>query len=202
MRKIIVGLLLIVSFVLVGCGSSVSLVSIPKKGATRVSNIGDSMYTYYYGRFNKRARLSDNRENIKYGIDARGVRFDPLDGHECTLHMRDKSLFDYNCDGVLTHNREGIKLSRPLNYEIFPHPDSNAAHILSHVLLYQGRVGNKIKISYREFSNNLARSAFTQDIEYQLDGMGRGNIGIKGIKIRVIRATNMDIKYKILQEYH
>ena len=35
-------------------------------------------------------------------------------------------------------------------------------------LIYSGRVGNRIKISYREFSGNLARAAFSNEAEYDL----------------------------------
>jgi len=67
--------------------------------------------------------------------------------------------------------------------------------------LYQGKVNNKIKISYREFSGQMSRPAFTQDVEYELDADGTAILGFKGLRIKVLTATNLDITYKILQDY-
>lgn len=67
-------------------------------------------------------------------------------------------------------------------------------------LLYSGRVGQKIKIGYREFSNNQARPAFNNDVEYDLSEST--TIGYKGARIEVIEATNQHIKYKVIQNFN
>ena len=67
--------------------------------------------------------------------------------------------------------------------------------------LYQGKIGNKIKVSFREFKNDIARPAFTQDIEYQLDNSGKTTIGFKGLRIIVHYATNLMIDYTVVQDY-
>jgi hypothetical protein len=67
-------------------------------------------------------------------------------------------------------------------------------------LIYSGKVGNKINIGYREFSNNLARPAFNNDVEYDL---GSSNvIGYKGARLEIIEATNEYIKYRIIQNFN
>ncbi|TWX73155.1 hypothetical protein [Colwellia sp. C1TZA3] len=67
-------------------------------------------------------------------------------------------------------------------------------------LIYSGRVGNKLKISYREFSNNMARSAFSSEVEYDL---GESDlIGYAGARIKVISATNTEIKYKVISNFN
>jgi hypothetical protein len=67
-------------------------------------------------------------------------------------------------------------------------------------LIYNGRVGNKINIGYREFSNNLARPAFNNNVEYDLNQSM--TIGYKGARIEVIEATNEYIKYKVLSNFN
>lgn len=62
-------------------------------------------------------------------------------------------------------------------------------------LIYNGKSNNVVKISYREFVNDLARPSFTQDIVYDLTESNI--IGFKGMTIEVIEATNTSIKYKI-----
>jgi len=55
-------------------------------------------------------------------------------------------------------------------------------------LIYSGRVGNKINVAYREFSNNLARPAFSNNVEYDLSDSKI--IGYRGARIDIIEATN------------
>ncbi len=66
-------------------------------------------------------------------------------------------------------------------------------------LIYSGRVGNKIKIAYREFSNSLARPAFSNDVEYDLSISNV--IGYKGSRIEVINSDNSSITYRLLKNF-
>ena len=67
-------------------------------------------------------------------------------------------------------------------------------------LLYSGRIGDKVNISYREFSNYVARSAFNHDVEYDLSESM--TIGYKGAQIEIIEATNELIRYKVLRNFN
>jgi hypothetical protein len=67
-------------------------------------------------------------------------------------------------------------------------------------LIYSGKVGNKIKIGYREFSNDQARPAFNNDVDYDLDEST--TIGYKGARIEVIEATNQLIRYRVLSNFN
>jgi hypothetical protein len=71
---------------------------------------------------------------------------------------------------------------------------------IQQTLIYSGRIGSRIKFGYREFSNNLARPAFSNDVEYDL--LESSIIGYKGAQIEVIEATNQHIKYKVLQNFN
>jgi hypothetical protein len=67
-------------------------------------------------------------------------------------------------------------------------------------LIYNGKVGNKLNIAYREFSANHARPAFNNSVEYDLT---ESNIvGYKGAQIEVIEATNRHIKYKVIRNFN
>lgn len=67
-------------------------------------------------------------------------------------------------------------------------------------LIYSGKVGNKINIGYREFSSNLARPAFNNDVEYDLSESKE--IGYKGALLQIIDANNQSIKYKVLKNFN
>ena len=66
-------------------------------------------------------------------------------------------------------------------------------------LLYQGKSGSSLRLSYREFSGDLARPAFTQDLTFDL---AESNvIGAKGARVEVLEATNTSIRYRLLQPF-
>jgi len=69
---------------------------------------------------------------------------------------------------------------------------------LKQELVYNGKAGNTIKVSYREFSGNMARAAFTQDLVYDLSESKE--ISFRNIKIEVAEATNSYIRYKVVSQ--
>lgn len=64
-------------------------------------------------------------------------------------------------------------------------------------LIYTGVSKNIISILYREYQNDMARPAFSQELKYDL-GEGR-TIGFKGARFEVIKATNLGITYRVLK---
>ncbi|WP_377807987.1 hypothetical protein ABNQ38_21640 [Azospirillum sp. A29] len=66
-------------------------------------------------------------------------------------------------------------------------------------LIYTGRIGDKINVTYREFRNDWARPVLTQDLTFDLS-KGRV-IGMRGARIEVINATNTSIQYKIISGF-
>ncbi|MGQ0755891.1 hypothetical protein ACT4ZN_15575 [Acinetobacter baumannii] len=67
-------------------------------------------------------------------------------------------------------------------------------------LIYSGKVGSKINIGYREFSGNIARPAFNNDVEYDLNESKE--IGYKGALLQIIDANNQNIKYKVIRNFN
>ena len=65
--------------------------------------------------------------------------------------------------------------------------------------IYNGRVGTALKFIYREYADDLARPAFTQDLQYDLNESK--TIGFRGLRIDVISATNTIIEYKLLNQF-
>lgn len=66
-------------------------------------------------------------------------------------------------------------------------------------LIYNGRVGSFVKFMYREFANDLARSAFTQEVQYDLDE--GSEIGFKDARIEIVAATNTELQYRVIQSF-
>ena len=67
------------------------------------------------------------------------------------------------------------------------------------VLIFNGIVGNKLKIGYREFKDEMARPAFNNEVEYDLNTSK--TIGYKGCQIEVIKADNESITYKVVKNF-
>ena len=83
--------------------------------------------------------------------------------------------------------------ARKADYEKKKYPVTNSDSF-QQTLIYSGKVGDKINVGYREFSSNVARPAFNNEVEYDLSESKI--IGYKGARIEVIEATNEYIKYK------
>gem|GEM_PF-2705806 len=65
-------------------------------------------------------------------------------------------------------------------------------------LIYTGRVGEVITISYREYVDDMARPAFYQELKYDL---GRENeIIFKSLRVKVIEATNKNITFQVIDD--
>lgn len=73
------------------------------------------------------------------------------------------------------------------------------ANSFQQTLLYNGRIGNRITLGYREFSNDLARAAFSNNVDYDLSESV--TVGYRGARLEILKATNTDITYKILSGF-
>ncbi|MFA0066227.1 hypothetical protein [Vibrio breoganii] len=76
---------------------------------------------------------------------------------------------------------------------------SERGNSFQQTLIYNGRVGDKINIGYREYSNNRARPAFSNEVEYDLSASK--TIAYKGAVIEVIDANNSSITYKLIRNF-
>jgi hypothetical protein len=62
-------------------------------------------------------------------------------------------------------------------------------------LVYSGVSGSAVRLTYREFSDGVARPAFTEDLSYDLSA-GK-EIGYKGARLRILKADNTGIRYEL-----
>lgn len=64
-------------------------------------------------------------------------------------------------------------------------------------LIYTGVSQNTVTLQYREFKDNLARPAFTQELKYDLS-QGK-EIGYNGARFEIINAGNVELTYKVIK---
>jgi hypothetical protein len=67
--------------------------------------------------------------------------------------------------------------------------------IFSAEIIYSGLIGRTLKAVYREYSHDIARPAFYQELQYNLEESKV--IAFKTISIEVINATNTSLEYRI-----
>ena len=65
-------------------------------------------------------------------------------------------------------------------------------------LIYGGTRNNVVRMTYREFADNFARPAFTQDLEFDLGETDV--ITFRSIRIQVLEAGNQGIRYRVLDD--
>jgi hypothetical protein len=103
------------------------------------------------------------------------------------------------------------KLKTPLEYEITSKIVELSDGSFKREIIYQGKKANNIKLTFREFvsiynpntfqNDFVIRDAFTQTIDYELDEYGKAIIGFMGLRIKVEKATNLEIHYIVLNDF-
>lgn len=116
-------------------------------------------------------------------------------------------LIDKDWDDIFDHisiekSSDLKSLKTPINYTKTLNSPSLKEGDFKYIALYQGKVDNKIRVSFREFYNNLSRPNFTQDIEYEYNEDSKTIIGFKGLRIEVLSAGNQTITYKVLSDFN
>jgi hypothetical protein len=120
------------------------------------------------------------------GILPQGLKFEKTHQQTCVIYTGVYGITQKVCDHEY-----------PYEQTTMPVYSSNS---FQQTLIYSGRLGNKIKISYREFSGNMARGAFSNDAEYDLSTSDI--IAYKGAKIKVLSADNQNIRYVVLSNFN
>lgn len=78
--------------------------------------------------------------------------------------------------------------------------NSSVQNSFQQTLLYNGKVGNKINIGYREYTDGLARPAFSNEVEYDLSESK--TIRYKGAVLDIIDANNQSITFKLIRNFN
>ena len=169
-------------------GSKTTVNAISLKHTTSVGLLGS--YTFSPGIYTQ-VGYSENKtfySPTSYGMVQKSALADPYGG----------MYIDHSKREICGVSSLGGTVCSEADYEITKHT-TNDMLSFQQTLLYSGKIGNKVNISYREFSNNKARPAFSNDVEYDLDESNV--IGYKGALLEIINATNQSIKYKVLRNF-
>ena len=67
-------------------------------------------------------------------------------------------------------------------------------------LIYSGKIKNRVTLGYREFVNETARPAFSNDLDYDL--AESKVLGYKGARLEVVKASDTEIAYKVVAGFN
>ena len=223
MRKYVVML----SLAICGCASpnynyrpTIIAVSEPPVGQVTIVRIGDTLVRQ--GTYTNLAAIKINEPiklgpivsytlepgyYLKQGEDATSEFYMPEQGPEGG-HIRQSALADpfqaiqvlkstQKICGVSVFNLHVCKENAPFDRTQRPNMSSSS---FQQELIYSGRVGDKLHIGYRELSNNMARPAFNNEVEYDLSS--GPIIAYKGARIEVLEATNEEIKFRLISNFN
>jgi hypothetical protein len=114
----------------------------------------------------------------------------------CLVDVNKEGMFDHS---MFSTREKYFELSNKVPYstEISKEEAVENKGAFRVDFLYQGLAKGVLKFSYREFNDGVARPAFSQDLTYDIEADGTAEIGFKGMRIKVIRATNQSITYTI-----
>lgn len=93
--------------------------------------------------------------------------------------------------GPLTYTRAGIPFKKS-----FYHKRDDLS--FKKELVYTGVSQKVVSILYREFNEDIARPAFSQELKYDLSESNV--VGYRGARFEIIKATNQGLTYKTLKQ--
>ncbi|WP_312165381.1 hypothetical protein [Massilia timonae] len=121
--------------------------------------------------------------------------------HACTVDTDRDGAFD----SAMFMNRDRLfPLAAPAKYKTeksAPEVTREESGGFRREILYQGVSKGTIKLSFREFMNDMARPAFTQEILYDLEQDGTAIVVFKGLRLKVLQATGMGVRYVVEQPF-
>lgn len=111
-----------------------------------------------------------------------GMRTDKKDNELCILVSGGGSL----CESNILFSYQKKNITRQNDFQ--------------RILIYNGKVGNKINIGYREFNKDFSRPAYSNNVEYDLSDSKF--IRYKGAEIEILNVTNQYIEYKVISNFN
>ena len=172
------------------------VVTFPEVGSVSTRNVGEALINHGYARLVPKLTIP---EAGKIGAVAvpRGVYyFDAENSARIKFLLGKLELYLYKDSKKICVDKGQCS---DIPYTIENTLGARMANQFQQTLLYNGKIGNRISIGYREFSGDLARPAFSNEVSYDLSESTI--LGYKGARIEVIKATNTEITYKILSGF-
>jgi len=228
MPRIIHSVLLVI-LMLSGCASykqaippKLTIISLPTIGEERSSELGETLvkkgkiYTYEGINLENTVSAGDGFFLMKYTLrpgpmkatmfDDERIYYttDKFEAYDAMLGMQLRnggiSISKADMKDIRLHSN-GMLVFTPNPEPVFSNMQITAVERpnFSQELIYNGRTGDTLKFLYREFSTDILRMPFSQDVQY--DMKEGSTIGFKGVRLEVLEATNIKLRYRVLASF-
>ncbi|MGE4502791.1 MAG: hypothetical protein AB7D03_07970 [Thiomicrospira sp.] len=119
-----------------------------------------------------------------------------IDENGYILH---KSIFYHNIGGWQDNLLAQINIDIGTKaFDAFPSQKIYSPKSFKSEIIYLGMSGDDIKVSYREYKDDVARPAFYQELSYNLKKSAV--IRYKNFRIKVLSVNNEEIEYIVLED--
>jgi hypothetical protein len=112
-------------------------------------------------------------------------------------------LFDTDMDGTFDKAAAEAtmftskKLKPPVPYDVVDTPVSAGSDFLRQRLVYLGAAGGTLRLSYREFSHDMARPAFTEELSFPLEPTFPQTVTWRDTRITLLGIGSDGLRYRV-----
>jgi len=116
-------------------------------------------------------------------------------GAACLQDADGDGAFDKaSADGVMFTTK---KIEPPAPYDLVDTPTAAGSDYFRQTLVYLGAAQGVLRLSYREFSHDMARPAFTEELSFPLEATYPQTIAWRETRITLLGVTNAGLRYRV-----
>lgn len=186
--------------VLTGCASRrplpVEAVTFPEVGSVSTRNVGEALISHGYARLVPKLIITEADKIGETSVPKGVYYFNAENADRIKFVLGNLELYLYKDSKKICVDKGKCS---DMTYRIENSLGAPEKNQFQQTLLYNGKIGNRIALGYREFSGDVARPAFSNEVSYDLSESA--TLGYKGARIEVIKATNTEITYKVVSGF-
>jgi hypothetical protein len=92
-----------------------------------------------------------------------------------------------------------LRLKEPVRYQIKDAVAPSSNGNFKQVVSYLGVSGDTLRLSYREFLNDMARPAFTEELTFPITKTYPQGVAFKDVKMTILGINGMGLRYRLEQ---
>lgn len=92
-----------------------------------------------------------------------------------------------------------LRLKVPVHYQIKDAVAPSSTGNFKQVVSYLGVSGDTLRLSYREFLNDMARPAFTEELTFPITKTYPQGVAFKDVKMTILGIDGMGLRYRLEQ---
>ena len=171
-------------------------VTFPAVGSVSTRNVGESLISHGYARLVPKLIIAETAKIGEVSVPRGTYYFNAENADRIKFLLGNLELYLYKDSKKICVDKGKCS---DMPYTIENSLGAPMANQFQQTLLYNGKIGNRIALGYREFSGDVARPAFSNEVSYDLSEST--TLGYKGARIEVIKATNTEITYKVVSGF-